>query len=306
MDFDEIAAALGGEVVDVRVLAGGFSHQTSLLTLTTGPVVVRVGGTDHEIEAAVMAAAARDVPVPAVLKILPTAMVLEYVEGTPLSEVLDGGAELGAEVGRVAAAVGAVTFDRPGFFADATLTVQPQIPWSQQLSEFAETCMAADTRLDAATRKAWTELCAANAPALAAIDGDARLVHADLNPKNILVARDDGRWRVAALLDWEFSFAGCPYADAANMLRFGADYPVDFVDGFTAAFAEHLPAGPDWRHLGRVLDMFALSDLVTRPAGHPVADRAALEIRRWVAQDRTHSFGWSADGVLLAKVPDEG
>lgn len=285
MVFDEVAAALGGEVVDKRVLAGGFSHQTTLLTLTTGPVVVRVGGPDHEIEAAVMAAAARQVPVPAVLKILPTAMVLEYVEGTPLSEVLDAGGELdglGAEVGRVAAAVGAVTFDRPGFFADATLAVRPQSPWSQQLPGFAETCVAADTRLDTATRKAWTELCAANAPALAAIDDDARLVHADLNPKNILVTRDDGRWRVAALLDWEFSFAGCPYADAANMLRFGADYQPDFVDGFTAAFAEHLPAGPDWRHLGRVLDMFALSDLVTRPAGNPVADRAAQEIRRWV------------------------
>jgi Ser/Thr protein kinase RdoA (MazF antagonist) len=286
MVFEAIAAALGGDVVDRRVLAGGFSHQTTLLTLTTGPVVVRVGGPDHEVEAAVMAAAARHVPVPAVLKILPTAMVLEYVEGTPLNEVLDADGELGglgAEVGRTAAAVGAVTFDRPGFFADATLTVQPQSPWSQQLPEFAETCMAADTRLDAATRKAWTELCLANAPALAAIDGDARLVHADLNPKNILVTRDDGRWRVAALLDWEFSFAGCPYADAANMLRFGADYPADFVDGFAAAFAEHLPAGPDWRHLGRVLDMFALSDLVTRPAGNPVADRAAQEIRRWVS-----------------------
>ena len=284
MVFDAVAAALGGEIVDKRVLAGGFSHQTTLLTLTTGPVVVRVGGPDHGIEAAVMAVAARHVPVPAVLRILPTAMVLEYVEGTPLSEVLDAGGDLdglGAEVGRVAAAVGAVTLDRPGFFADATLAVQPQIPWSQQLPEFAESCMA-DTRLDAATRRAWTELCAANAPTLAAIDDDARLVHADLNPKNILVARDDGRWRVAALLDWEFSFAGCPYADAANMLRFGADYPPDFVDGFTGAFAEHLPAGPDWRHLGRVLDMFALSDLLTRPAGNPVADRAAQEIRRRV------------------------
>jgi hypothetical protein len=31
------------------------------------------------------------------------------------------------------------------------------------------------------------------------------------------------------------------------------------------------------------MDMFALSDLVTRPDGHPVADQAAVEIRRWIA-----------------------
>jgi len=48
-----------------------------------------------------------------------------------------------------------------------------------------------------------------------------------------------------------------------------------------------LPAGrsdaEDWDYLGRVLDMFALSDLVTRPAGHAVADQAARQIRLWVA-----------------------
>jgi hypothetical protein len=30
------------------------------------------------------------------------------------------------------------------------------------------------------------------------------------------------------------------------------------------------------------MDMFALTDLITRPEGHPVADRAAAEIRRWL------------------------
>jgi hypothetical protein len=38
-----------------------------------------------------------------------------------------------------------------------------------------------------------------------------------------------------------------------------------------------------WAYLGHVLDMFARSDLVTRPPGHPVADQAARQIRRWIA-----------------------
>lgn len=65
-------------------------------------------------------------------------------------------------------------------------------------------------RLDPGARRDWADLCAAHAPTLAAVDGQARLVHADANPKNTLVARVAGGWRVDAGLDWEFSFSGCP------------------------------------------------------------------------------------------------
>jgi aminoglycoside phosphotransferase (APT) family kinase protein len=298
-EVDGIATALGRAVVGTRTLAGGFSHETCALTLADGRVVVaRLGGPDPAVEAAVMAAARDHVPVPEVLRVLPAgedrrpAMVLAHVAGTPLSRVLsarpasgvDDLRALGAEVGRTVAAIGAVRFDRPGFFADASLTVRAERPWSRQLPEFAQTCMDATTRLDPATRRAWVELCARHAPALARVDGYARLVHADANPKNILVARADGGWRVTAVLDWEFAYSGCPYGDAANMARFGGEYPSGFLDGFREAFAGHRPDGlalaPDWAHLGDVLDMFALSDLVTRPEGHPVADRAAEVIRR--------------------------
>lgn len=126
------------------------------------------------------------------------------------------------------------------------------------------------------------------AEALTAVDAQARLVHADANPKNILVTRGAGGWRVDAVLDWEFSFSGCPYADAANMTRFCDDHPGGFAEGFRSGFAGDRPAevprGNHWAYLGHVLDMFALSDLVTRPAGHPVADQAAELIRRWIAE----------------------
>lgn len=305
-ELRQVAEALGETVVGAQVLAGGFSHETALLTLGSGRIVVRLGGADHGIEAAVMAAARAHVPVPDVLKVLAvpssvdasarSAMVLEYVTGTPLSQVLDGAEtdrrelrRLGAEVGRVAAQVGMARFGDSGFFADDQLSVTPGIPWSRQLPEFAMQCMTAapEERLDTATRIAWAQLCTTHAPALAGVDDHACLVHADLNPKNILVTRARSGWRVDAILDWEFSFSGSPYADAANMVRFGADAPDEFRAGFRASFAEHLPAhvkpGEDWLYLGRVMDMFALCDLVTRPVGHPVADQAAQVIRRWVA-----------------------
>jgi len=303
-EIDAIAEVLDRPVVEVRPLAGGFSHETCLLTLKGDErVVVRLGGPDLGIEAAVMDLARAHVPVPQVLSVVPSAsdatrpaMVLEYVTGTPLSDVLaaagdeaNGMAELGAEVGRVMAGMGAVTFGRPGFFTNRNLAVGEMPPWSRQLPEMAATCMDAtpSERLDPATRQAWSALCAAHAPALTAIDAQARLVHADANPKNILVTRVGRGWRVDAVLDWEFSFSGSPYADAANMTRFSGDYPSRFTDGFREGFADHQPAGlprpADWAYLGRVLDMFALSDLVTRPLGHPVADQAAVQIRHWLS-----------------------
>jgi hypothetical protein len=177
------------------------SHETCLLTLPDGQVVARLGGPDPAIEAAVMAAARRSVPVPRVLLVMPSAaeaedarpvMILEHVAGTPLSQVLSAGeftgtaaGELGAEVGRVVAGIAAATFGHRGFFADEHLTVRAEPPWSQQLPSFAATCMAATaaSRLDAATRRAWLDLCAAHAPALVSIDHHTRLVHADINPR---------------------------------------------------------------------------------------------------------------------------
>ena len=281
--LDEIAAVLGGRLLSRETLAGGFSHETALVTLTDRRVVVRSGGGDPAVEAAVMAAAAPWVPVPDVLLVRPDALVISYVEGTPLSEVLDRGGRpgrmraLGAEVGRVAAAVRGVTLDRRGFFAGPDLSVKEEPPWSAQLAGVAEWCMARvpPDRLDPGTRREWIALCARHAPALTVADRHTRLVHADLNPKNILVTEVPGGWRVDALLDWEFAYAGSPWADAGNMARFGADYP----DGFLAGFADSFEADP---YAARVLDMFALSDLATRAPGHEIADRAAGVIRAWV------------------------
>lgn len=298
-----VEAVLGEPVTAVQPLTGGFSHETSLVTAASGAVVVRAGGAAPHVEAAVMRMAGRaGVPVPRVLRVVPARdgarglMIIERVPGRVLEDVLTGGlqndepATLGQVVGRVLADVGRARFRRPGFFLDATLEVRPERAWSRQLPDVAAGCMAQEAaarRLDERTRRRWVELCAAHAPALERVDGHARLVHADANPKNVLVTRTPDGWRVDALLDWEFAYAGCPYGDAANMTRFAGDYPTGYVDAFHAAYAaalpRDLPPDEDWRYLGGVLDLFALSDLVTRPKRHPIADRAAERIRGLVA-----------------------
>lgn len=278
-EFEGVARRLGSTLQRVSVLTGGYSHQTTLLTLTNGRAVVRTGGAQPRTEAAVMARAT--VPTPRVLLVDDACMAIEYVDAAVLSDVLrephDDLEHLGHVVAQTALAIGEVAFDRPGFFADELLAIRPEPAWSGQLPAFAADCMrrVPAHRLTVAERRAWVELCTAAAPLLRPVDGDARLVHGDFNPKNLLVSRTPSGWQVAAVLDWEFSFSGCPFGDAANLLRFAADYPAAFVAGFRAGYGND-----GWEDTGRAIDLFALSDLATRPAGNDVAARAAVEMRR--------------------------
>jgi aminoglycoside phosphotransferase (APT) family kinase protein len=87
-----------------------------------------------------------------------------------------------------------------------------------------------------------------------------QLVHSDYNPKNLIVAPGPGGWSVAAVLDWEFAYSGCPLADIGNMLRFRAEIPAPFAEalitGYRGAGGE-LPAR--WRELSEALDLYALA-----------------------------------------------
>ena len=298
-EIGAIEAALDERVVTWRNLAGGYSHETCAVELASGSVVVRLGGGSPAIEAEVMRLAGAHVPVPRVRQTRESTsaevrpfMVIDHVEGVALSEVLESGGaaddleSLGVAVAEVSLRIGAVTVaTRPGFFSDSELCVPHERPWSQQLPEVAAQCMARtpDERLDAATRAAWVELCTNRAPRLAAIDDQARLVHSDFNPKNILVTRIGDGWRVASVLDWEFAYSGCRYADAGNMLRHAAEYPPAYVGGFRAGYARGVHVDAEWAYLGAVIDMFALSELVTRRDVHPVADLAAGRIKALLA-----------------------
>ena len=118
----------------------------------------------------------------------------------------------------------------------------------------------------------------------AAVADHSRLVHSDFNPKNLVVAQDGAGWRVSAVLDWEFAFAGPPLTDVGNMLRFGDDLP----DGFEDAFIESFAAGggelpPDWRRIAEALDLVALLDLAARERDNPIVSRARAKLRRLAA-----------------------
>ncbi|MBM3857904.1 MAG: aminoglycoside phosphotransferase family protein [Verrucomicrobia bacterium] len=61
-------------------------------------------------------------------------------------------------------------------------------------------------------------------------------VHGDFDPNNILVDQIEGVWKVTAVLDWETPFAGNPFCDISNMLR----YRRQMLPAFESSFLEGL------------------------------------------------------------------
>jgi fructokinase len=96
------------------------------------------------------------------------------------------------------------------------------------------------------------------------LDSEPSLVHCDFGNRNILVREQNGRWVVAAVLDWEFAMSGSPLLDVGHFLRYEKfDDPLR-EPHFSQAFLEHggnLPQ--NWREIVRVIDLTALVECLT-------------------------------------------
>ena len=287
-------------VVAARALTGGYSNVNVLVTMAGGgEFVLRRYRRDNAcaVEAALAARLDGVLPVAPVVAADPTGssagepvLLSVFVAGRPVGEVLGGPAapvaELGRSVGSTLARIGSVSFGAPGFFADERLEPGPAgAEPTSGLDVFVGRCLdegnAAGHLSDAEQHglRRYTERAA---PELAALRGSRRLVHADYNPKNLLAARRDGRWRVTAVLDWEFAFSSSPLFDVGNMLRDPrpAGFAEAFVDGFRHGGGE-LPE--NWRRLSRALDLYSLADFLTRPVEHRYFRRAIERIRGLLA-----------------------
>jgi aminoglycoside phosphotransferase (APT) family kinase protein len=112
------------------------------------------------------------------------------------------------------------------------------------------------------------------------------LTHADFNPSNILVRRtNSGAWTVAAVIDWEFAFAGSPAFDFGNLLRPPLGDAPGFADAVAKSYAAaggRLPA--DWLRIARIADLYAWADFLARPdPSHAVVAEARRRIEAVIA-----------------------
>lgn len=293
-----VAARLGAPIVAVRALTGGYRNRNVLARTASGHrYVLRryLDGAACAVESALAARLADTaVPVPRPVFADPHGALLgdpllvsEFAAGTPGDRVIGYGtagdaAGIGAAMGETLAAIGAVRFAEPGFFGpDLTVTGGPV---ATGLAEFVAGQLPtgnAATAFTPAELDALRALARRCAPLVETVRDEARLVHCDYNPKNVLAVRDAGGWRLTAVLDWEFALAGSPMFDLGNALRFAADRPAGYAERFVAAYRAAggtLPA--DWPAVAAAVDLFALVQFLSRPTDHRYFAKAVALLRR--------------------------
>jgi aminoglycoside phosphotransferase (APT) family kinase protein len=299
-----LATALDGRrLVSATPLAGGYRNDNLLLATDDGQQYV-LRRYRHDpgvcaVEAALLQRLRRAAPLAPVAPVVAAdpdgtatgepVLLSRYVPGEMVGSVLSrapdrpgagGAGQLGVAVGMALAAVGAISFDGPGFFTGAELVPRPVDGLT--LPEFVAGCLARrhpDHDLSGRECAGLRQLADQAAAAASSVDGSRQLVHADFNPKNLLVRQGPDGWTVTAVLDWEFAFSGSPLFDVGNLLRFADGYPPGFVDGFLGGFTDaggHLP--PDWQEVSRALDLYALTEFLTRPASD-ISRRAVALLR---------------------------
>ncbi len=94
-------------------------------------------------------------------------------------------------------------------------------------------------------------------------ENEANLTHADYDPANMLVKKIDNRWKIVAILDWEFAFSGTYLMDMGMMLRYSHKLPTCYETDFIAGIQEsgfHLPN--NWKKQSKLMDLICLLNLV--------------------------------------------
>lgn len=284
-----LAAHLPGARVTGE-LSGGFRNQNvAVVSGNGGKFVLRryLRGNTCAVERDLALRMTGVVPVPEVVAADPDGtaagepvLLSRFAEGIMLDRVVTGlgdgeAEELGRAVGSVLAAIGTIRFPAPGFFAGAGLSPAPAGSDTADLVAFTAN-RAHDLALGSRDKAALLALAEHDRQVLADVAPVARLVHSDFNGKNLLVARGGDRWSVTAVLDWEFAYSGNPLADVGNMLRFPEGFGPAFANGFVAGRGP-LPDG--WREVSAALDLFALVDLLTLPATHPLHTKVVAAVR---------------------------
>ncbi|WP_343714958.1 phosphotransferase [Inquilinus sp.] len=288
-------------VLRVTELPGGLANTNLRLDLDgPPPVVLRLYQRDPAQAAKERAihalATQRGIPAPRLLgggddpaTGLPFAL-LDWIEGQRLDEAARGldDAELPPlprAVGAALAAIHAVTFDRSGFL-DASLTMaQPVDIGSTGLIWFLRHALVDGPGGDRLGRDLAERLVAFAEREAGLLDrwpGPPCLTHSDFGGTNILVRREPGGWAVAAVLDWEFAFAGSPFFDLGNLLRPPLGSRPGVAEAVAAGYRAAGGALPaEWRRMAALADLFSWAEFLTRPA---VSDAVVATARQRIAE----------------------
>lgn len=196
--------------------------------------------------------------------------VLEFVEGRLFRDVIFEEnhkviEECAYDAGKILTKIASFQFDFPGFFeSDLSL-----IPFENNQTYFDIILeFLGDENVVKSLGRSLTQRLTAftheHEYVLIDISKQHSLTHADYDPSNMLVKEEEGNWKIAAILDWEFAFSSTPSVDTGLMLRYAPQLPAfyqrSFINGIKDANASLLPS--DWELRAKLADMLSLLSLL--------------------------------------------
>lgn len=304
-------------VKNLQVLAGGLVNTNIRVDFEANyePIVIRVyrnGAPVCRKELAIHDLISPTIRVPRALHAEPDGiedspafLINEYVNALTFQELkrtkdLKAIQQASYSVGATLAAIGGFKFERPGRLeveehAAALAVGEKFIDGPDQIARLMDTFLASAN----CERRAGPKLIqrlhdyvwswSSQIPDLEEVPC---LVHNDFGNRNILVRQENGRWVVAAILDWEFAFSGSPLLDVGHFLRYERRSASLSEPHFSLGFVEHGGQLPDnWREIARVIDLSGLIECLTHDELPPAVEIELLELINATLDHRDPNFG---------------
>jgi len=279
LDTQAISHLIGARVQSADVLAGGLRNTNYRVRLADGDAVLRLYVAEAaacQREVALLRLLHGQVPVPSVLAARPDAhppwALLEFVEGVRFDHAApEAIADHSYAAGAVLAAIHAIPL------ASATgVDLQRYSGPQYSVQAMVQGSLGdgrGETYLGAELTQRVLDVVAEHGARLRV--QDPTLQHSDYKPWNLLV-RDR---HIAAVIDWEFAFAGPRLNDVGNFIRYSdrqpPEYVTRFVDGYRAADG-WLP--DDWFELARLQDLINLGYFLARADADPAIARDVVPL----------------------------
>ena len=257
-------AAPGRRVIEAVPTEGGLANTNIRLQLDDGAsLLLRIptrdpGGWAREaaLHRAMAGIAPRLLYASAQSAIGRPVLILDWIEGARLERLAPtmtdkALASLAQALGATLAHIHATRFAATGTLGADLSVVAPFSVGADGLAAFLDRCLVqgpGGARLGPALTEAALALVARVGPRLDAALGPPCLVHSDFNGSNILIHQG----QVAAVLDWEFAFAGDALFDFANITRPPLGARAGFDEGLAAGYRAAGGILPDdWQRLAR-------------------------------------------------------
>lgn len=93
---------------------------------------------------------------------------------------------------------------------------------------------------------------------------EVNLTHADYDPANILVKQLHQKWKVSAILDWEFAFSCSYLLDMGTFLRYSHRLPPYYEKAFCKGIETGKALPQEWKKSIKLMDLGSLLSLLER------------------------------------------